>query len=231
MEIQNTEHLEKKGISMIIYADAGLGKTHLLGTLPVGEILIIDIEGGIYTLNRTGHHYVSVSSEDDLDLIKEIYQALRTNEKHYDYVAIDSLSELERFMQFSFMRARNKDFLTLKEYGDSSQKMREFIRLFRDLTEQGINVIFTALEMSLDIQNNVDGIITKSFPLVSRKLAPEIVGLVDIVGHLEMSKDGKQRWLRLEATDRTIAKTRIQGLDRFEPADLPSLFEKIKKGD
>ena len=68
-----------RGVSIIIYADPGTGKTTLASTLPVGETIIINTEAGYGPLLGTGLEVFNL----DLDLkkLERFYQHLRV-EKH-----------------------------------------------------------------------------------------------------------------------------------------------------
>jgi len=231
MEVKKTNQTARKGYSLIIYADSGKGKTYCLGTLPEKETFIIDIEGGLATIQDKSIDYITlIEGIEGFKTFKQIYEDLRTGKMSYKYVCIDSISELERYLQFALLHDRGKAFLQLKEYGDAAQKMREYLRLYRDLTNFGINIIFTALEMPLEIQNNEDGIVTKAFPSLSKKLSPEVCGYVDMVARLEVNPKTEERRLRFVGNDYVIAKTRLSWIGPYEPANLKKLFTKIKAG-
>lgn len=229
--IKQTDNMDRKGHSLIVYSDSGKGKTYLLGTLPEKETLIVDIEGGLTSISHKKIDYVPIPEGlPGIKKFKDIHEALRTGSLKYKNVALDSATELERYLQFSLLRERGKTFLQLKEYGDSSQKMREYLRLFRDLTAIGINVIFTALEMPLEIQRGEDELLTKSFPMMSKKLSPEICGYVDMVAKLEVNPKTGDRRLNFTGSDVQIGKSRIAHINQYEPANLTKLFKKIVAG-
>jgi len=105
------------------------------------------------------------------------------------------------------------------------------MRRLRDMRDRGVNVVVTALEMPLELEQH-DGIIrTRSYPMMGRKLAPEICGLFDIVAHMEVSaekaKEG-QRFLRLQPTENIVAKNRF-GAEMYWEANLGSLIELYTK--
>jgi hypothetical protein len=105
--------------------------------------------------------------------------------------------------------------------------MKEWMRLFRDLTLQGITVVFNAWEFPLEIKNVDGSIITKTFPLIGKRIAPQVCGIVDVVGHLEVHEKSGKRWLRLGPSDQYITKCQFKGLDSGEPADLPLILGKL----
>jgi len=212
-----------RGISMVIYADPGTGKSTLACTLPPEKTLIINSEAGLGALLGKGHAVFNL--KDDLSQLDKLYEVLRLNP--VPYVVVDNLSELEQWMIGVLTRGRKKDFVELKEYGDSAYKMREYIRLFRDLVFKNTTVIFNCWEQSMEIQVSGGEVKTKAFPKLNKKLSVELCGLVDIVARLERYPKTGDRYLRLDGTNEIEAKCAFQGVEKFEEADLPKLLEKV----
>jgi phage nucleotide-binding protein len=215
-----------RGIAILIYADPGIGKTTLSSTLPVDETLIINTEAGLGPLLGTGH-LVSNFNADNINKILELYEYLRTQQHPFKYVVIDNISELEQWIILSLTTSRGKEYTELKEYGDAAFKIREIAHLFRDLVYKGMTVVINAWEMPLEIRNVQGEVITKTFPKLNKKVAPEICGIVDVVGHLEVHEKSQQRWIRLGPSVQYLTKCQFKGLDIGEPADLPALIKKL----
>ncbi len=213
-----------RGISFIIYADPGVGKTTLAATLPPDETLIINCESGLGPLLGKGH---SVFNLEDMVQLDELYKYLRTEKHPFKYVVIDNVSELEQWIILSLTKKRGKEFTEIREYGDSAYKIREYLHLFRDLVFKGITVVFNAWEFPLEIKNNDGCIITKTFPKLAKRITPEACGIVDVVGHLECHEKSNKRWLRFGASDQFITKSQFKGLDDGEMADLPLILSKL----
>lgn len=215
-----------RGISVLIYADPGVGKTTLAATLPVDETLIINTEAGIGALLGTGH--VVFNLDQNLKQLQKLYEELNTTAHPFKYVVIDNISELQDWMVIVLTQGREKEFTSIHEHGDAAQKMREYIHLFRDLTQKGINVIFNAWEFPMPIEVHEETVTTKIYPKLYKSISPEICGIVDLVGHLEMYEKTQERFIRFEGNSKLVAKTQFKGVDKFEPADLPQLFAKIR---
>lgn len=215
-----------RGISILIYADPGVGKTTLASTLPEGETLILNFEAGLGPLLGT-KHLVSNLHGTDVSKLDELYKDLRTKKHPFKYVVLDNISELEQWVLLSLTKKRGKEFTEVREYGDAAFKMREYMHLFRDLVFQGITVIFNAWEFPLEIKNNDGCIITKTFPKLSKRVSPEVCGIVDVVGHLEVHEKTGKRWIRFGPSDQYITKSQFKGLSDGEPADLVTILEKL----
>lgn len=218
-----------RGISFLIYADPGIGKTTLATTLPEDETLIINTEAGLGPTLGTNHYIFNL--KDDLSQLEALYKFLRTQKHAFKYVVLDNISEMEQWMINLLTKSRGKDFTELREYGDAAYKMREYLHLFRDLIYSGITCVMNAWEMPLEIKNSGGEVVTKAFPKLFKKVSPEICGIVDCVGHLEMYPKTGDRYIRFEATPGIVAKTQFKGLDKFEPADFKGVLKKLYEYD
>ena len=216
--------LRTEGKSLLIYGDSGVGKTHAIGTLPVGKTLLIDMDAGSETLSETEHDVVRPATFAEF---REVYEGLRDGSLKYRFVAVDSLTELEKSLQIFRKHTKGKEFISMKEYGETSELMREYVRKFRDLRNQGISVIFTALEMPLDIQVSESETQTKAVPMLSKKFALEACGLVDMVARLAINRNSGERELHFAGGREFVAKTRVHAVDPVESANLSDLYRKI----
>ena len=224
LNVVKANALKTEGKSLIVYGHAGIGKTHALGTLPEGKTLVVDLDRGTETIAATGHDVVQPASRAELD---EVLDGLEDGSLKYLFVAIDSLSELEKLLQTGRKVAKGKEFLSMREYGESAEIIRELMRKFRDLRQKGVNVVFTCLEQILDVQVSESEVRTMSAPMLTKKFSLEACGLVDMVARLSANPNTGKRELRFVGDDTFVAKTRVAAVEAVEPPDLTRLYRKI----
>lgn len=225
----------ERGIAIIIYADPGIGKTTLAGTLPEGETIIINTEAGIAPLMGTKHIIFNVGKacvgSDVEKVMDEIYQQIRTKKLPVKNVVIDNVSELIDQLTIHYTNTHGKDFPELKERGDAAYKLLEWIHNWRDLVDMGINVVFNAWEFPYELQNTNGTVITKTAPMVGKSSCFRICGLVDVVGHLEVFEKTGKRWIRFGPSQQYLTKAQFQGLEAGEPPDLQLILKKLNDYD
>jgi len=230
------------GFATIVFGDSGSGKTTMLDSLPVGKTLIISIEGGLNVLEND-HHFEELIMPSIKDpqcftvKMRNIYETLRYEEHEYEYVGIDSSSELEKYLQFTQCSIAGKSVPSLNHFGQAAALMRKVIMEFRDLKKAAnnkvsrpINPIFIAGSFPLETLRTSDQVTTRRYPMLTKKFSQEICGLVDIVAHLEV--DGNQnRILRMHPTDEVMAKTRYKCLRNLVQLGNKrlNLFEQVVK--
>lgn len=233
IKISSTRDVTKQGKSVLVYAESGVGKSTLLGTMG-SPTLILNVEGGLYVLKDcTNVDHIEIL--ESLENLAEVFDFLSDpgNISGYQNIALDSATELEKFMQIRLAKKSTNDGMpSMHDYGVISFKMRDYMRRLRDLRDAGKNVVVTCLEMPIELHLDDGEIKTRLYPMMGRKLAPEICGLFDIVARLEISqKPGNEglRFMRLDGDDRLIAKNRY-GNGKFAAANLGAIFACIDEG-
>jgi phage nucleotide-binding protein len=229
-----------RGISMIVYGNPGVGKTTLATTLPPEETLIINAEAGLGPLLGKGHvvfNIVQAIKDFEFEkVVDDIYKTIRTSKHPFKYIVIDNLSEIENQLILNITQRHGKDTPALREYGDASFKMKQWIHQFRDLVYQGITVIFNAWEFPMDLRNVEGSIVTLVCPKISKSIVPVACGCVDIVGHLEVHEKTGKRWIRLRPNDQYLCKSQFKGIggandQSGELPDLMQLFDIVNNYD
>jgi len=211
----NTEGL----INMLLYGPSGAGKTVYCSTAP--KVLVLDVEGGLMSIRGTNVAHAKIDCMGD---IGEAYLLLKGS-KEYDTVAIDSITELQKRSMTEIIEADGNAIPSMKNWGQNIEEMRKIIRAFRDLP---INVIFTALESTKETE---DGLAMEKQPALQGKSLPqEVMGFVDIVGHMEIFEkqeevDGKKsvkvyRAIRVQPSKTVNAKDRSKELGTWIKQDL-----------
>jgi phage nucleotide-binding protein len=188
--------------------------------------LIVNAEAGLGPLLGTGHHVLNINDTNIMkldDLIRDIY-----NKKiKFKNIVFDNVSLIEQWLLLHYTNRRNKEFPELIEYKETSVKLRQWITNWRNLTEMGMNVVINAWEMTLDIKTDSGMVKTITVPKMPKKLSLDMVGIIDIVGHLEIDQKSDRRWINLGPSEQYVCKTQFKGLDSGEEANFPGLFSKV----
>ena len=152
---------------------------------------------------------------DTIDKTSAQYNAffdnLMVQDLDCDNIVLDSASELASTLLIQRTDVnKNGGAPTMKNYNEVQSSMRRYMRIMRDLAIlKGKNVLILALESEMVLSQTGETTTRKAHPSLSgKKLAPEIEGLFDIVGHLEKMSDGR-RFIRLEGTETFVAKDRF----------------------
>lgn len=137
-----------KRLAMLVYGEAGNGKTSLVRSIPKDEgICILSGESGelsiLDVLERQNVDCYEISNFDDM---REAYKTLKTNKEFiekYKWVFIDSLTEIAERCLEAMREKYPSDQQTYKLWGAYGDGMKGLIKSFRDLTEY--SVVFTCL--------------------------------------------------------------------------------------
>jgi len=91
INLRSTKGLHASGVKLLVYGNAGVGKTSLIPTLPTP--IVFSAEGGLLSIADADVSYVEVSSYDTL---MEAYRWVTESEeaKHFESIALDSISEI-----------------------------------------------------------------------------------------------------------------------------------------
>jgi phage nucleotide-binding protein len=201
-------------LNMLIYGEAGVGKTWLAGSASrvpeMRNVLYVDAEAGKTTLRE--HPDVEIAPAKKWDDYVRIYQALKAGGHSYRTVVLDSLSEILEQCKDQVMvemkldpdnSDRDEDIPSIREWGKLQVRLLRLIRLYRDLP---MNVIFIAHADRVQQKNGK----YKWMPLLNGKLQLKVPQIPDIVFFMyNQEVDGEQKRLMLTTqTDNAVAKVR-----------------------
>jgi len=219
INLKRTGTLSANGVKLLVYGQAGSGKTSLIRTLP--EPIVLSAEGGLLSIQDADLPFIEVTSMDDL---REAYEWVAGSDeaKAFASVALDSISEVaEVVLQYELKR--NKD--GRAAYGELNSTMNELIRAFRDLP--GKHVYMSAkLEKSQDEMGRM--LYNPGMP--GKSLTQGIAYFFDEVLALRVEKDADgntQRALMCDSDGLWAAKDRSGKLDAWEAPDLGAVIAKI----
>lgn len=222
IDIRSTNTVTTSNLKVLVYGQAGAGKTTLIKTLP--KPLILSAEGGLLSLRNENLPFVEIKSMLDL---QEVYIWLRDSEesKQFESVALDSISEIAEVVLGS-EKSATKD--PRQAYGAMQDQMTALIRAFRDLPER--HIYFSA---KIERQQNELGQLLHSPAMPGQKLGQMLPYFFDEVFALRVTpdKDGSPtRMLMCVGDGIWTAKDRSGVLAPWEPADLGAVITKIEMG-
>lgn len=237
MKTTSTQDLRQLNLKSLLYGPSGSGKTSTARTLDPKRTLIVSAESGLLPLSDLSFKVYEVESWDDFGAI---WRELQTPEAQaaYDNVFVDSLTEIGEICKVHIVtkerpNVRGKidkiydDQLDLKDWSLYIEKMRRFIRSYRDLP---YNIVFTALEAQ--DKDETTGAISHGPSLPGSKLSQALPGYFDEVFRLVIQKaeDKQERYFLTELTEKSVAKDRSGKLNRLEMPDWTMVMQKIQAG-
>jgi phage nucleotide-binding protein len=219
INVKTTGSLAANGVKVLVYGQAGAGKTSLIKTLP--SPIVLSAEGGLLSIQDADLPFIEITSMTEL---QEAYTWLTSSDeaKSYNSVALDSISEIAEVCLNTEKKA-TKD--PRQAYGAMQEQMADIIRAFRDLP--GRHVYMSAkLEKTQDEMGRV--LYSPSMP--GNKTGQALPYFFDEVLALRVEKDGDgatQRALMCDSDGLWLAKDRSGKLDAWEAPDLSAVFAKI----
>jgi len=219
ISVKRTGGLSASGVKVLVYGQAGAGKTSLIKTLP--SPIVLSAEGGLLSVQDSDLPYIEV---DGMETLKEAWLWLtESNEaKAYKSVALDSISEIAEVVLNTEKKA-TKD--PRQAYGAMQEQMADIIRAFRDLP--GRHVYMSAkLEKTQDEMGRI--LYAPSMP--GNKTGQSLPYFFDEVLALRIERDGEgntQRALMCDGDGLWLAKDRSGKLAGWEAPDLGEIIAKI----
>lgn len=143
INLKTTGGLSANGVKVLVYGQAGAGKTSLITTLP--NPIVLSAEGGLLSIQDANLPYLEIGN---METLKEAYEWLlgSSEAKSFESVALDSISEIAEVV-LNYEKKIAKD--PRQAYGSMQEQMADIIRAFRDLPNR--HVLMTAkLEKTQD---------------------------------------------------------------------------------
>lgn len=210
------------GVKALVFGVAGAGKTSLAATFGDISAVVISCESGLLSIADADLPVIEVQSMADLF---EAYAFLTTTEdgQAFKAIVIDSVSEIAEVL-LAEEKKSSKD--ARAAYGNTSERMMELLRAFRDL--QGRHVLFiTKLEK---VKDEMTGALMYGPSMPGQRLGQAIPYLVDEVFALRVEKDTDgniTRWMQTTPDFQWQAKDRSSKLAAFEPPNMREIIRKI----
>ena len=219
IELQSTKGLHANGVKLLVYGQAGAGKTSLIPTLPTP--IVLSAEGGLLSISGSDTPYIEIKTIDDLF---EAYEWLTTTDegKAFNSIALDSISEIAEVCLDNEKKIA-KD--PRQAYGEMQTKMADIIRAFRDIPNR--HVLMTA---KLEKQADEMGRILYAPSMPGNKTGQALPYFFDEMLALRVEKDADgntQRALMCDSDGLWAAKDRSGKLDAWEAPDLGEIITKI----
>ncbi|MDA0238985.1 MAG: ATP-binding protein [Proteobacteria bacterium] len=218
INLLNTSTVVAGTVNVLVYGQAGSGKTSLIPTMPAP--VIISTEGGLLSIAGSAIPYIEVAN---MDALRDAYKWLLDSDesKQFESVAIDSISEVAE-VSLGTEKKTNKD--PRAAYGEMQTTMAEVIRSFRNLPR---HVLMTAkLEKSQDEMGRM--LYSPSMPGI--KLGQSLPYFFDLMLALRVEKDAEnvtQRALMCDSDGLWQAKDRSGKLEAWEAPDLGAIIAKL----
>jgi phage nucleotide-binding protein len=220
INLKTTKSLASSGVKLLVYGQAGAGKTSLIPTLPTP--IVLSAEGGLLSIAEADLPYIEIS---DMASLREAWSWLSESAEAKDFqsVALDSISEIAEVV-LNHEKKSSKD--PRQAYGAMQEQMADIIRAFRDLP--GRHVYMSAkLEKTQDEMARV--LYAPSMP--GNKTGQQLPYFFDEVLALRVEKDGEgntQRALMCDSDGLWLAKDRSGKLEMWEGPDLGAIIKKIE---
>jgi phage nucleotide-binding protein len=219
INLRSTGGLSANGVKMLVYGNAGSGKTSLIPTLP--NPVVLSAEGGLLSIQGADVPFIEINS---MATLMEAYTWLTESDeaKQFESVALDSISEIGEVVLAEELK-KNKD--GRAAYGELNTVMASMIRAFRDLPNK--HVYFTA---KCDKSQDETGRMLYAPSMPGKSLSMQIPYFFDLLLALRVEKDQEgnaQRALMCDSDGIWQAKDRSGKLDTWEAPDLGAIITKI----
>lgn len=225
VEASNTNMYQKESVKMVIYGEAGIGKTPIATTAP--RPLIIDVEGRLRSVRNKEIPVLRVRTWKDF---KEAIKIAQTPEwmDIYDTLIVDSISEIAELYLQEMKEDKAKTNMQ-KNYGDMADAVIKVANSFKDTwpIKHVILIAKGAKEVVADklmYSMNFPG---KELPKNMPFIFDEVLLLRNVV-----NQEGQLIKVFQTFSDGTyFAKDSSTTLEPYETLNLTYLIDKIQNGE
>jgi len=219
INVKTTGSLSANGVKVLVYGQAGAGKTSLIKTLP--NPIVLSAEGGLLSIQDADIPFIEIG---DMETLRDAWMWVTESAeaREYQSVALDSISEIAEVVLNSEKKA-TKD--PRQAYGAMQEQMADIIRAFRDIPARHV-YMSAKLEKSQDEMGRM--LYAPSMP--GNKTGQSLPYFFDEVLALRVEKDGDgntQRALMCDSDGLWLAKDRSGKLAAWEAPDLSEIIKKI----
>lgn len=182
----------KHNVSMVVYGRSGTGKTTFAATAPK-PMLYIDIkdEGTASIADVKGIDVFEVETFADFE---DAYWWLKkNNDGKYKSIVIDTCTQLQMLVIEEILEKKGKNksragewgTMTKQDWGSVASLMKEWLINFRDLTNDGLQVIFIAQDRVFNVdEDSEDTMLTPEVgPALSPSVARTLNAAVSAIGN------------------------------------------------
>lgn len=220
INLKTTKSLASSGVKLLVYGQAGAGKTTLIPSLPTPVVL--SAEGGLLSIADADVPYIEIGTMAEL---WEAWEWLTKSKEasQFESVALDSISEIAEVV-LSAEKKSSKD--PRQAYGAMQEQMADIIRAFRDVPGKHVY-------MSAKLEKNQDemGRMLYSPSMPGNKTGQSLPYFFDEVLALRVEKNAEgetQRALMCDSDGLWVAKDRSGKLEMWEAPDLGAIIRKIE---
>lgn len=172
-------------IAALFYGRSGTGKTTLASTFPK-PLLLLDVreKGTDSIVNVSDCHTAQVDVWEDFE---NFYWYLKDGERRFKTVVIDQVTQLQDIALKKALADDNKqatDQISKRAFGQASGLLKNWLLHYRDLIDEGINVVFIAHDRTRDGDEGDDDQIDPSVgPMLMPSVGSFLTGAVKIIGN------------------------------------------------
>ena len=216
INIKSTKDVANNGIKMLVYGQAGAGKTSLIKTLPAP--IVLSAEAGLLSIAGSDIPYIEIHNMEELE---EAYTYVEKHSADYGTIVLDSISEIAEVV-LAAEKVKVKD--PRQAYSSLLDSMNALIRGFRDLP---MNVYISA---KMEKVQDDTGRIFYGPSAPGTKVAQSLPYFFDevFVLRVERNQEGKlERKLQTIPDGIYVAKDRSGKLADYEDPNLGTIIQKI----